>query len=56
MPFTPTWTAASDGLISGPVPNVANGNFGKYTGANANNLATLGFPLTIHAYIPMFAK
>jgi len=50
VPFTPTWTAAPGGLISGLVPAVANGNFGEYTGANANNLTKPGIPLTIYAY------
>jgi hypothetical protein len=50
VPFTPAWTAASASLISGLVPTVANGNFGEYTGANANNLAKPGIPLTIYAY------
>src|SRR5260370_28486526 len=50
VPFTPTWTAASGSLISGLVPTVANGNFGEYTGANANNMTKPGIPLTIYAY------
>src|SRR5258708_26190621 len=50
VPFTPTWTAAPGSLISGLVPTVANGNFGEYTGANANNLTKPGIPLTIYAY------
>ncbi len=50
VPFTPIWTAAPGSLISGLVPMVANGNFGEYTGANANNLTKPGIPLTIYAY------
>jgi|GEM_PF-1656921 len=50
VPLTPTWAAASGSLISGLVSTVANGNFGEYTGANANNLTKPGVPLTIYAY------
>jgi hypothetical protein len=50
VPLTPTWTAASGSLISGLVPTVANGNFGEYTGAKADNLTKPGIPLTIYAY------
>ncbi len=50
VPFTPTWTRASGSSISGLAPTVANGNFGEYTGANANNLTKPGIPLTIYAY------
>jgi alpha-L-rhamnosidase len=50
VPLTPAWTAASGSLISGLVPTVATGNFGEYTGANANNLTKAGIPLAIYAY------
>jgi hypothetical protein len=50
VPLTPAWTAASGSLIAGLTPTVANGNFGEYTGANANNLTKPGIPLTIYAY------
>src|ERR1700733_6248223 len=49
MPFTPTWVGASNSVIAGLVPTVANGNFGEYTGANAINLTKPGIPLTIYA-------
>ena len=50
VPFTPTWVSAPGSLLAGLVPTVANGNFGEYTGANANNLTASGIPLTIYAY------
>ena len=50
VPLTPTWTAPAGSLISGLAPTVATGNFGEYTGANANNLTKPGIPLTIYAY------
>jgi len=49
VPFTPTWVGASNSLIAGLVPTVADGNFGEYTGANATNLTKPGIPLTIYA-------
>jgi len=48
VPFTPGWIRASDSLLAGLMPTVANGNFGEYTSANANNLTKPGQPLTIH--------
>jgi hypothetical protein len=50
VPLMPTWAAASGSLIAGLAPTVASGNFGEYTGANANNLTKPGIPLTIYAY------
>jgi hypothetical protein len=50
VPLTPAWSRVSGSLISGLVPTVANGNFGEYTGASANNLTKPGIPLTIYAY------
>ncbi|HWY32156.1 MAG TPA: hypothetical protein VNX46_15450, partial [Candidatus Acidoferrum sp.] len=49
LPFTPTWVRASNSLIAGLVPTVANGNFGEYTGANATSLTKPGIALTIYA-------
>ena len=49
VPLTPSWAAAPGSLISGLAPTVANGNFGEYTGGNANHLTQPGMPLTIHA-------
>ena len=50
VPLTPPWARASGSLISGLVPTAATGNFGEYTGANANNLTKPGIPLTIYSY------
>jgi alpha-L-rhamnosidase len=50
VPFSPSWAAAPGSLISGLAPAVANGNFGEYTGANADNLTKPDIPLTIYAY------
>jgi alpha-L-rhamnosidase len=50
VPLTPTWTAASGNLIAGLAPTTANGDFGEYTGANANNLTRPGIALTAYAY------
>jgi len=50
VPLTPTWASAPGNLLAGLAPTVANGNFGEYTGANANNLTKQGIPLTIYAY------
>ncbi len=47
LPFTPTWTPASDSLIAGLPPTAAEGNFnGEESGANVNTL-TAGGSLTI---------
>ena len=50
VPLSPTWTAASDSLISGLEPTMATGNIGEYTHGNAANLTKPGNPLTIYAY------
>ena len=50
VPLVPTWTVPSGSLVAGLAPSVANGNFGEYTAANANNLTKPGIPLTIYAY------
>ena len=50
VPLTPAWGRAPGSLISGLAPAVANGDFGEYTGANANNLTKPAIPLTIYSY------
>lgn len=47
VPFTPTWTPATDSLIAGLVPGTGSGNFSEEaTGRNVNSL-TAGGSLTI---------
>ncbi len=50
VPFTPTWVAAPDSVISGQVPAIANGNFSEDAGGKAGNLTQPNIPLTIYAY------
>ena len=49
LPFTPSWTAATDSLIGNLVPTVQMGDFGAFnTGGTASNLTVVGMPLTIN--------
>ena len=51
LPFTPTWTPVTGGLLDNLTPTSSLGNFGEYgTGGNANNLTTVGESVQIRAY------
>jgi hypothetical protein len=51
LPFTPTWTPVTGGLLDGLAPSSFVGDFGEYgTGGNVNNLTTVGESVQIRAY------
>ena len=50
VPLAPTWTVASGSLISRLAPTLARGNFGEYTGANANTLTAPGKAPNVYGY------
>ena len=49
VPFTPTWTPATDSLIAGLVPSTALGNFSEEANVRNVNSLTLGGSLTINS-------
>jgi hypothetical protein len=43
LPFTPSWTPVTGGLLDNLAPTIATGDFGQFgTGGSANNLTTVG--------------
>ena len=49
VPFTPTWTPATDSLIAGLVPSMALGNFSEEANVRNVNSLTLDGSLTINS-------
>ena len=47
MPFTPTWTPATDSLIAGMTPTTASGSFSEEAAGRVVNSLTAGGSLTI---------
>jgi hypothetical protein len=51
VPFTPSWTPVTGGLLDNLAPTTATGNFAEYgTGGSANNLTTVGESVQIQSY------
>jgi hypothetical protein len=51
LPFTPSWTPVTGGLLDNLAPTTATGNFGEFgTGGSANNLTTVGESIQVRSY------
>jgi hypothetical protein len=51
VPFTPTWTPDTNGLLTNLPPTTATGNFGEFgTGGAAANLTTVGESIQVRSY------
>jgi hypothetical protein len=51
VPFTPSWTPVTGGLLDNLVPTTATGNFAEFgTGGSANNLTTVGESVQVRSY------